>query len=85
MPGTTHTTAPHDCPYDSAIKKLEQDANAAQIDETMHDKHHIWIQEKIKCERDKRRMYREITKLVIQWSIPAISGTIYYWVRNHWN
>jgi hypothetical protein len=65
-----------------------QDENKTKADEilhrdNLHDKHHRWVQEQIESEREKRRMYAGITKVVLQWSIPAISGTIFYWLKDH--
>ena len=50
-----------------------------------HEKHHRWIQEQIESERARKRMYTTITKVVLQWSIPAILGSILYWLKNHLN
>jgi len=69
---------PHDYSYNMEV-------HTTHFDNEVHTKHHQWICEKIKCERDKRRMYREITKIVMQWSIPAISGAVWYWLKSHWN
>lgn len=65
------------CPY--SIVKTESE----QKKEDLHDKHHKWIQEQIVSGRERRRMYATITKIALQWSIPAVSGAIFYWFKNH--
>jgi hypothetical protein len=56
----------------------------SKIDSVEHLEHHQWIQERIKAEYERREMYREITKIVIQYSIPAILAGTYYWLQGHW-
>jgi len=55
----------------------------SRIDSEAHLEHHQWIKERIQAEHDRIEMYREITKTVIQWSIPVILGGVWYWLSHH--
>lgn len=56
----------------------------ARTDNEDHAGHHQWIQERIKAEQDRREMYHEVTKVVIQYSIPVMLAGAYYWFQGHW-
>ena len=50
-----------------------------------HESHHEWLTQKIKAERERKLMYRAITKSVISWSVPAILTAIVFFVqKGHW-
>lgn len=55
-----------------------------RIDSEQHMIHHVWIQECIQAEKDRREMYKEITRVVIQWSIPVLFGGGWLWIKAHW-
>lgn len=56
----------------------------ARLDSEEHMGHHVWIQERIQAEKDRREMYKEITRVVIQWSIPVLLGSGWFWFKAHW-
>lgn len=49
-----------------------------------HQTQHAWIQERIEAERARKEMFREITKVVIQWSVPVVMGGAWLWFQGHW-
>jgi hypothetical protein len=64
----------------------------SRIDSEAHNVHHQWIQCRIEAEealRDARKarkeMYKELTKIIMQWSIPALlTGTLYWLQTGQW-
>jgi tRNA A37 N6-isopentenylltransferase MiaA len=49
-----------------------------------HQTQHAWIQERIEAERARKEMFREITKVAIQWSVPVVLGGGWLWIQGHW-
>ena len=50
-----------------------------------HREEHEWIRERIKAEQTRNRMYRQITRTMITWSIPFLLTGIVYWLQTgHW-
>ncbi|MFZ2172341.1 MAG: hypothetical protein WAW61_22235 [Methylococcaceae bacterium] len=49
-----------------------------------HQTQHDWIQERIEAERARKEMFREITKVAIQWSVPVVLGGGLLWIQGHW-
>lgn len=42
--------------------------------------HHAWIKEHIQAQIERQEFYKEVRRIVMQWSIPAICGAIIYFV-----
>jgi hypothetical protein len=57
--------------------------NDRRISYEDHSEHHEWIQERIEAEKARKEMYREITKVTIQYSIPVMLAAAYYWLQGH--
>lgn len=53
----------------------------AHIDNKDHSDHHAWIQERIEAERERKRMYKVMTRTLVQWSIPFILSGAVYWLQ----
>ena len=52
---------------------------------TDHREEHEWIRERIKVEQARKRMYRQITRTLIGWSIPFLLTGVVYWLQTgHW-
>jgi hypothetical protein len=50
-----------------------------------HYEEHEWIRERIKVEQARKRMYRQITKTAISWSVPFLLTGVVYWLQTwHW-
>lgn len=57
----------------------------ARIDNKDHNDHHAWIQERIEAERERKRMYKVMTRTLVQWSIPFIlSGALAWKQTGSW-
>jgi len=57
----------------------------AYLDSQAHTEHHAWIQAHIEAEKARKDMYLDIAKVALQWSIPVLLGSVYYWLQqNHW-
>lgn len=54
------------------------------VDSEEHSEQHEWIKARIQSERDRQAFYREAVKTLIQWSLPVVAGTVWYWVQSHW-
>lgn len=50
----------------------------ARIDPDTHCEHHEWITIQIEAHKRRAEMYAAITSAVLQWSIPAIFGAVWY-------
>ena len=73
----------HNCPYNILSNDTIVKFESQQKKDDLHERQHKWIQEQIEHGRARRRMYSTITKIALQWSIPAVSGAIFYWIKNH--
>ncbi len=50
-----------------------------------HREEHEWIRERIKVEQARKRMYRQVTRTLIGWSIPFLLTGVVYWLQTgHW-
>ncbi len=50
-----------------------------------HREDHEWIRERIKAEQERKRMYRQITRWFLGWSIPFLLTGVVYWLQTgHW-
>ena len=79
---TEEKDSKHTCPYENTtIEQCVLDDRRKK--DEVHVRHHVWIQEQIEQGRARRRMYNTITKIVLQWSIPVVSGAIFYWFKSH--
>jgi hypothetical protein len=57
----------------------------AKIDSQVHADQHQWLTLKIEQEQDRKDMYKELTKAIIQWSVFGLLGGILYWFQTgHW-
>lgn len=64
----------------------------SRIDSDAHHVHHQWIQGRIEAEEElreackaRKEMYKELTKIIMQWSIPALfTGALYWLQTGHW-
>lgn len=56
----------------------------SRIDREKHMMHHVYIEECLQAAKDRREMYKEITKAAIQWSVIAILGGCWVWLKSNW-
>lgn len=64
---------------------LEEILNARSHAESQeHSEQHEWIKARIQSEQDRQEFYREAIKTLIQWSLPAVAGAVWYWLQGHW-
>lgn len=64
----------------------------SRIDSHAHNEHHQWIQGRIEAEealreacKARKDMYKELTKSILQWSIPFLLTGVWYWLQTgHW-
>jgi hypothetical protein len=57
-------------------------AERAKIDSEEHEADHRWIQEMIKAEHEKAEMYKEVRRIIMQYSLPLLLAGIFYWVQD---
>lgn len=53
-----------------------------RIDANIHAIHHEWIKEQIEKEHNKQEMMKEITKIIMNWTIPGVLAYIVYKIRD---
>jgi hypothetical protein len=58
--------------------------NHSHISSEEHSEQHEWITARIQAERDRQAFYREAIKTLMQWSLPVVAGTVWYWLQGHW-
>ena len=50
-----------------------------------HEEQHEWLTQRIKADRERKLMYRAITRSAIGWSIPFLLTGIVIWLQTgHW-
>jgi hypothetical protein len=50
-----------------------------------HSEHHAWIHAQIESEKNRKEMYKAITRSALQWSIPFLFTGVIYWLQTgHW-
>ena len=42
---------------------------------------HRWIEQQIERDKARKEMYKTITTVILQWSIPLIIGGLFYYFR----
>jgi hypothetical protein len=55
----------------------------AKMDSEEHAEQHEWLRIRIQAEKDRQEFYKEGLKIILQWSIPAIGGALWYWMQGH--
>jgi len=61
---------------------LDKKSDEVLHNNSLHDTHHLWIEHRIQADKAKAEFYQSVTRIVLQWSIPALLAGIYYYMQH---